>query len=70
MANTSFGKEVKIRLIKMDKPQNWLIDEVKKRTGLYFDDSYLSKICTGKLHTPKIVGAIKEILSIPAEPGC
>lgn len=61
---TEFGKQVKIKLIQMDKPQKWLNEEVVKRTGLYFDDSYLHRIVTGKNNNPKIVSAIKEILSI------
>lgn len=59
-----FGKEIGKRLIDLDKPQLWLIDEVRKKTGLYFDDSYLYKIRTGQLSTPKIVQAICEILDI------
>lgn len=59
-----FGKEIGKRLIDLDKPQLWLIDEVRSRTGLYFDDSYLYKIKTGQLSTPKVVKAICEILDI------
>lgn len=61
---TEFGKQVKIKLIQLDKPQKWLNEEVIKRTGLYFDDSYLHRIVTGKNSNPKIVSAIKEILEI------
>ena len=61
---TEFGKQVKIKLIQMDKPQKWLNEEVIKHTGLYFDDSYLHRIVTGKNSNPKIVSAIKEILEI------
>lgn len=61
---TEFGKQVKIKLIQMDKPQKWLNEEVIKLTGLYFDDSYLHRIVTGKNSNPKIVSAIKEILEI------
>ena len=65
MAKTSdFGKAIKIRLIEMDKSQAWLIDKVKEKTGLYFDDSYLYKIIIGTLSTPKIVQAIREILDL------
>lgn len=68
MANlTLFGKECKKRLIDLDKPQTWLIEQVRAATGLYFDDSYLYKIQTGQLSTPKIVGAIKEILEMPQQ---
>lgn len=64
---TSFGKDVAKRLIDMDHDQLWLIDRVKKKTGLYFDSSYLHKIRTGQLATPKIVTAIREILDLPEE---
>lgn len=69
---TNFGKEVKKRLIDLDRKQTWLIQNVRERTGLYFDDSYLSKILTGKLATPGIVQAIREILDLPEvmEEGC
>ena len=61
---SDFGKEIGKRLIDMDKPQIWLIEEVRNKTGLYFDDSYLYKIKTGQLATPKIIQAIKEILDL------
>lgn len=64
---TPFGKEVKKRLIDLDRSHNWLIDQVKQKTGLYFDASYLGKILTGKLSTPKIVQAICDILEIQPE---
>lgn len=64
---TEFGKAVKIELIKRGLPQIWLIDRVRDATGLYFDDSYLSKILTGALKTPKITAAICEILEIKQE---
>ncbi len=63
---TEFGKEIKKRLVDMDQRQVWLIEQVREKTGLYFDDSYLYKISTGLLATPKIVGAIREILNLPS----
>lgn len=62
---TEFGKDIKKRLIDLDHPQLWLIEQVKERTGLYFDDAYLWRILTGQLSTPKIVTAIREILELP-----
>ena len=59
-----FGKEIKKRLIDLDKNQVWLIEQVKEQTGLYFDNSYLYKIQTGQLESPKIIGAIRKILSM------
>ena len=64
---TGFGKNVKKRLIDSEKSQEWLISEVRKKTGLYFDSSYLYKILTGQLTTPKIVNAINEILEFEKE---
>lgn len=64
---TRFGKDIGKRLIDLERPQVWLIDQVKQHTGLYFDDSYLYKIKTGQLATPKIVQAIREILDLPEQ---
>lgn len=61
---TNFGKTIKKTLIDLDKNEVWLIEQVKSRTGLYFDNSYLYKIKTGQHSTPSIVGAICEILQI------
>ena len=61
---TEFGKEIKRKLIDLEKNQAWLIERVKENTGLYFDDSYLHKIMTGKLSTPKIMSAINGILAL------
>ena len=59
-----FGKNLKKRLIDFDINQSQLIQMVKKKTGLYFDGSYLYKIMTGRLNTPGIIQAICEILDI------
>ena len=64
---TAFGKEIGKKLIDIEKTQNWLIERVRQKTGLYFDDSYLYKVKTGQLSSPKIVQAIREILDIPRE---
>lgn len=61
---SEFGKDISKRLIDLSKPQTWLIEEVRNKTGLYFDDSYMYKIKTGQLSTPKIVQAVCEILDI------
>jgi len=62
---TNFEKTVKIRLIEMDKPQTWLIEQVRERTGLYFDSSYLWKVLNGVLKPPVILQAIREALDLP-----
>lgn len=66
-----FGKQVRIRLIEMDKTQEWLIDQVKERTGDFFDSSYLHRILSGKLPgeagrngKPGKASVIREILGI------
>lgn len=61
---SEFGKDISKRLIDLSKPQTWLIEEVRNKTGLYFDDSYMYKIKTGQLSTPKVVQAIRDILDI------
>lgn len=60
----SFGKEIKKRLVDIDKNQEWLIAQVKVDTGLYFDCSYLYKIMRGQIATPSIVSSICKILDI------
>ena len=65
MATTAFGKSIKIRLIEMEKTQDWLIEQVRNRTGLFFDSSYLWKIMNGVCATPGIVSAIRDILELP-----
>jgi hypothetical protein len=61
---SDFGLLVKTELLRQGKSQKWLAETVSEKTGLYFDDSYMYKILTGKRSTPKIVDAICEILSI------
>lgn len=64
---TPFGKEIKKRLVDIDRTQAWLIEQVQGTTGLYFDRSYMHKIQTGQLATPKIIQAIREILDLPEQ---
>lgn len=61
---SNFGKLAKKRLIDVGQNQTWLIERVREDTGLYFDDSYLHKILTGKIATPKIISSICRILDI------
>ena len=68
MIKTSdFGKAIMHRLVDLEKDQVWLMEQVREKTGLYMDSSYLHKIKTGKAATPKIVAAIREILELPEE---
>lgn len=61
---TEYGKTVKKKLIDMDKSQEWLMEQITKRTGLFMDRSYMSKIYRGKNNPPKIIAAINEILEL------
>lgn len=65
---TDFGLEVKTKLLKIGKRQQWLQEEVTKRTGLFLDSGYIYKILTGERNAPKVVQAIREILDIPEAP--
>ncbi len=61
----AFGRLIKDALdYKVRKPQAWLIDEVHKDTGLYFDVWYLHKIMTGRSKNPNITASICKILDI------
>ena len=64
MDAADFKKTVKKKLIDLDRTQEWLQSEITKRTGLYIDSSYFSKIMRGENKSPKIVAAIKEILEL------
>lgn len=65
---TDFGLCVKTELLRRGKEQKWLEEEIKSRTGMFVDSSYLYKIFTGQRNAPKVVQAIREILEIPAAP--
>jgi hypothetical protein len=60
----AFGKEINHALVELNQPKEWLIEQVGKQTGRYFDRSYLHKIQVGELSTPGIVQAIREILQL------
>ena len=64
---TEFGKAVKYRLIDLGKPQSWLEEEVRKRTGKYMDCSYMYRILTGAESGSSIKPAIREILDLKEE---
>lgn len=61
---TDFGKTVKKALIDKGQTQAWLIDEVREKTGLFFDYGYLYKIMTGGRTAAKVVDAINDILDL------
>lgn len=60
---TEYGKFVKKSLIEKDKSQEWLINEVAKKTGMYVDSSVLNKILTGRTNSENLISAINEILT-------
>lgn len=62
--HTEFGKAVKKVLIDRGLTGAWLVGQVRARTGMYFDDAYLSKLLSGKKRSAKLEGAIGEILEI------
>lgn len=61
---SDFGLCVKMKLLQIGREQKWLEEAVSEKTGLYVDSGYMYKILTGQRNAPKIVEAIKEILSI------
>lgn len=61
---TDYGKEVKKRLIEINKSQAWLIEKIKERTGMFVDSSVLNKILTDRLNSKPIITAINEILNL------
>ena len=61
---TDFGKKVKVKLVELNKTQNWLIEQLKKETGMFVDCSLLNKILTGRIHSERIVSAIVKLLGI------
>lgn len=73
MEMSDFGKAVKIRLIELDRTQEWLIEQVKDRIdGDFFDSSYLHRILAGKTPAkrgrngkPGKAEIIREILGMP-----
>lgn len=60
---TEFGKEIKYKLIDLEKNQEWLISEIKKKSKLYVDSSLMNRIMTGQTES-SLVPIIKEILGI------
>lgn len=65
---TPFGKEVKKRLVDLERSQDWLIQQITAKTGLFMDSGYMHKVLTGERNAPRIVQAIREILDIPVAP--
>ena len=63
------GLAVKTKLLGPPvKTQKQLAAQVSERTGLYVDDSYISKVLTGRRKGAKVTKAIQEILDLPDGP--
>lgn len=67
--HTRFGKDVKKALIEQGHTGAWLVGQVRERTGMYFDDPYLSKLLSGKKKAPHFQEAIRQILGLSPEQG-
>lgn len=52
-----------MRLLDLGKTQNWLIEELKKKTGMFVDNSLLNKILTGRAKSKALEAAIDEIIA-------
>lgn len=63
----NFGQKIEIQLVKINRTNAWLIEQVERDTGRYFDRSYLHKIKTGEIATPGIVSSICKILGIDSQ---
>lgn len=61
---TDFGTEIRIGLARKGMKVGELCSAVSKRTGLYCDTSYISKISRGINTSPRVIEAIREILEI------
>lgn len=60
---TPFGKEVKHRLIDLNKTNGWLVEEVKKKCQTKFDSSFMAKILNGKVENSAKKELINQILT-------
>ncbi len=66
---TEYGVAVKVKLMKLNKTQKWLIEEVKKLLPeTYLDSSNLYKIMTGEIKSIKIETAINQVLNTNCTP--
>lgn len=59
-----FAKKVKKRLIDIEQTTAWLAAEVEKKTGMFCDAAYISRILSGERRPEKIIVAIKDILEL------
>jgi len=59
---TDYGKNVRTKLIELNKSQQWLISRIAEKTKMFVDSSLLNKILTGQKNSERIVSAINSIL--------
>lgn len=59
-----FGTIAKMKLVEINKPQSWLIRQVREDTGQFLDSAYLCRIWTGDRKPDKIINSICTILEI------
>ena len=63
---SEYEKLVRHRLVDLEMSKTELAKKVSEKTGLYCDQSYLSRNISGRRAAPKIIAAINEILGIEA----
>ena len=61
---TKFGKEAKMQLILINQTQEWLIQQVRKRTDMYVDSSILYKVFTGQVNSTALKKHIRVVLGM------
>ncbi len=61
---TPFGLAVKMRLLERGLTQQWLIEQLREKTGMYVDSSNLYKLMSGQLRSSRLYEAIAEILDL------
>lgn len=60
---TDYGIKVNTALMRMNKTQQWLIDELKKvLPDRFIDSSILNKVLTGRVNSVEIQTAINELV--------
>ena len=62
-----YGKTIRKRMIDADMTVAELCQRITEVTGKYFDSSFLSKICNGKIKNSEAIPAINDILEIKEE---
>lgn len=62
---TEFGRKIEIGLISFNQTQEWLIEEVRKKSGMYVDRSIMHKIKTGQVKDSALNNYIRDVLEMP-----